>query len=156
MSDPYKRFMELADKDYPGRLPPVNRKKEEEKSDEVAEVEWDSKPVVYNHGGKAREFFTIRHLAMALNRSPVTIRSWEKRGVLPKSPFRSPAPSGSPIQGNKPKGKRLWTREQIEGLLQIASKTGCIVDEKQSPPNAQFTSQASQLFTSILQKETNS
>lgn len=138
-------------KDYPGKLPPVNRKKPKEKSVEE-ELEWDSNPVVYIYGGEAREFFTIGHLSTALGRAAVTIRSWEASGKLPKSPYRSPAPKRSAIQ-SKPKGKRLWTRAQIEGLLDIAGRTGCITDDKQSPPNKQFTEQATHLFIQLLNQE---
>jgi hypothetical protein len=138
-------------KNWPGRRAPVNRPAEGEEvsSDEDG---WDTKPVVYIHGGQSREFFTISHLSHALNRSPVTIRSWENKGVLPKSPFRSPAPRRSTV-GSTPKGKRLWTRDQIEGIIQIAKETGCILDEKQSPPNSKFTVQVTQLFIDIVQRE---
>ena len=147
--DPWKAFDEL--KDYPGKKPPLRREnKEEEESYEYDG--WDKKPVVYNVDGQAKEFFTIRHLAAALNRSPVTIRSWENSGKLPKSPYRSPAPKKSSIQ-SKPKGKRLWTRAQIEGLLSVAKETGCIVDDKQSPPNKEFTAKATRLFVDLLQKD---
>lgn len=156
MGDPYAKFMELQEKDFPGRLPPVNRKNGDPEKDDSVDVQWDAKPVVYNYGGHAREFFTIGHLATALGRSPVTIRSWENKGVLPKSPFRSPSPKTSAIQGGKPKGKRLWTRSQIEGLLSIAAEEGCIVDEKQSPPTTNFTLRATDLFLEIREKETQS
>ena len=150
MPDPVDELFKDLVKDYPGKLPPIQRRKKEEETQES--LRWDHKPVVYNYGGVAREFFTIRHLSAALGRSQVTIRSWENKGVLPKTPFRSPAPRQSAIQ-TKPKGKRLWTREQIEGLIKIAEETGCIIDDKQSPPNPQFTDKATQLFIQVREKE---
>lgn len=147
-NDPWEAFDDL--KDFPGNRTPVRRDNADDTED--TDDEWAEKPVVYNFGGVAREFFTIRHLAAALSRSPVTIRSWENKGVLPKSPYRSPAPKKSSIQ-TKPKGKRLWTRAQIEGLLSVAKECGCIVDDNQSPPNSEFTEKASQLFVDLLEKD---
>lgn len=149
--DPVLRSFEDL-KDFPGSRKPINRS-----TDKVApkvDTHWADKPVVYIYSGQSREFFTIRHLSAALNRSPVTIRGWENRGLLPESPYRSPAPRrGTLPAAGAPKGKRLWTRSQIEGLLAIAKETGCIVDDKQSPPNKAFTLKSTELFLALLHKE---
>ena len=136
--------------DFPGKRQPVMRPSVSAPGHD--EHSWDENPKTILHNGVAKEFFTIGHLADALNRATVTIRSWEKKGALPKSPFRSPPPRVSTVNG-EPKGKRLWTRAQIEGIVQIAQEEGCIVDEKQSPPTERFTTRVQELFNRILQQE---
>jgi len=115
-------------------------------------VEWTLNPVTYLVKGVPTEFFTIGHLSRALGRANVTIRGWEKTGKLPKSPYRAPVPKRSTVNG-PPKGKRLWTRQQIEGILRIAEEEQCIVDPDQSPPTPRFTSRVTHLFNQILQSE---
>lgn len=116
-------------------------------------IGWDAKPIVYIVSGKAKEFFTIGHLANALGRKPVTLRSWESKGVFPKSPYRSPAPRGS-IPGKASKGKRLWTREQIEGVLRIALEEGVLLDGG-PPPTQRFTARVNGLFITLYNSEHN-
>jgi hypothetical protein len=147
--DPLGSFDALA---YPGGRPPANRA-DASKAEPVESEGWDHKPVFYLMHGEEREFFTIKHLAAALGRQPVTIRSWENRGVLPKSPFRSPPPSVAPTFGSAPKGRRLWTREQIDGLLAIARACRVITDPHQKPPSSEFTAKATQLFLRIAEDE---
>lgn len=149
--DPFAAFDELT---YPGKREPANRPKPEVSA--PPERHWSDRPVIYIYDGQSREFFTISHLSEALNRASVTIRGWENKGLLPKTPFRSPAPRRSTLTTGAPKGKRLWTRAQIEGILRIAEETGCIVDEAQSPPNAQFTAQVTRLFVQLLEAEKKS
>lgn len=148
VSDPFEKFMP----DFPGKRRPLNRPDVTPSGQD--EFRWDENPKTILHNGVAKEFFTIGHLALALNRATVTIRSWEKKGVLPRSPFRSPPPRVSTVNG-EPKGKRLWTRSQIEGIVQIAKEEGCIVDEKQSPPTEKFTTRVQTLFNEIRIQETN-
>lgn len=148
MTNPFSSFEDL--KDWPGRKQPVNRPSQEQEPQDTDG--WDKKPVVYIHGGVSREFFTIGHLADALGRSPVTIRSWESKGALPKSPYRSPRPRGETLPGKEKKGRRLWTRAQIEGILEIARTEGVILNG--NPPNKQFTLKVAALFRELLEQET--
>jgi hypothetical protein len=71
--------------------------------------------------GNPSEFFTIGVLSAALNRQPVTIRKWEREGVIPKPEFHDPRLRGL--------GKRrLYTREQIETAVKIATEEGILHD----------------------------
>ena len=70
------------------------------------------------------EFFEIRTLAMALNRSTITIRSWEDKGVLPLSRYRTQAPHRQTGRGTEPMGRRLYTRYQIDIVVDAARRTG--------------------------------
>lgn len=145
MNDPLlDRFSDL---NWPGKRKPINRVIPEEPSP-VEEASWDDKPLFYVYKGKKREFFTISHLSAALGKSPVTIRAWENRGVLPKSPYRSPRPRGATLPNVEKKGKRLWTREQITGILSIASQEGVILNGK--PPTPRFAQKVSELFNTLI------
>lgn len=150
MSDPYAAFDSLA---YPGGKPPANRPNPTPEPPTDGSAGWDENPVHYLMGGEEREFFTIKHLAAALGRQPVTIRSWENRGVLPKSPFRSPPPSVAPTFGSVPRGRRLWTRQQIEGILAICRECRVITDPHQKPPSPEFTQKTTNLFLQIREDE---
>lgn len=135
--------------DYPGKRMPVNRGNSAKPEDD-----WSARPTQYPFNGTMRDFYTIAHLAQALDKSPVTIRWWEKRGVLPSSALRSPRPKRAPITGTQPRGRRLWTREQIEGILRIAKEEHCILNG--DPPTLRFTKRITQLFTKLhtqLEKE---
>lgn len=138
------RFADLV----PGRRPPVNR------TAPVTAPEpsgWDEKPVRYMFQGQGREFFTISHLAAALGKSAVTIRSWENKGVMPVTPYRSPRPRGNTLPGKQVKGKRLWTREQINGILEIARSEGVILNGK--PPTERFAQRVLNLYQQLLEKD---
>jgi hypothetical protein len=71
----------------------------------------------YKVGGKLREFYTIGELAKLLHRKSVTIRKWESNGWIPHANYRTPAPRGVGVQGGEPKGRRLYSREQVIFLL---------------------------------------
>lgn len=118
MKDPLDVFFskEPKEKPYPGTLPPKNRAKPDEVSgDNVL----DSLPSrEYLVEGVPTQFYTVGSLAKALRRSPVTIRSWEAKEWLPAPSFRSPAPRSPQIPGRPSRGSRLYSREQVEFLIQ--------------------------------------
>lgn len=140
-----ERFADLPS--FPGRREPVNRKDPEPEPS----TGWDERPTFYMHGGVQTEFFTISHLAAALDRSPVTIRSWESKGLLPRSPYRSPPPQRGSLPGKTTKGRRLWTRRQIDGILSVAKSEGVILNGK--PPTAAFADKVRALFQQLLRDE---
>ena len=144
MSDPALKAFE--DLDYPGRRKPVNREKKEASDDTAL---WDARPVYYKlpGGGEKQEFFLISHLAKALDYSVQSIRAWEAARLLPRTPYRSPrtkAPIAA-VGGNK--GKRLWTREQINGILKLANRHGVILNKK--PPTPAFARDVARLFNEL-------
>lgn len=112
-----------------------------------APVSWDAKPLRYMMGGEQREFYTIGHLAKALGYSVQSIRAWENKGLLPKSPFRSPKPVRDMLPG-RTKGKRLWTREQIEGILRIAKEEGVLLNKQ--PPTPRFAQRVADYFLTLV------
>jgi hypothetical protein len=146
VSDPaLKKFEEL---DYPGRRKPVNRDKPLPAADDT-EV-WDARPVTYKVGGEKREFFLISHLAAALGYSVQSIRAWEADKLLPRTPYRSPNTRGKPQAAGSRKGRRLWTREQVEGIVRLANQHQVILNRK--PPTAAFARDVARLFRELSEQ----
>ena len=134
----------FSDLDYPGKKVPVNRSK---KNAPVEVNHWDDKPVYYKINGEKREFFTISHLAAALGYSVQSIRAWEAQTLLPRSGIRGPRTVRPVAAGRSDKGKRLWTREQIEGILRLAREHKVIVNRE--PPTPAFYRDVARLFEEL-------
>jgi Cft2 family RNA processing exonuclease len=119
MSDPLLSM--LGDlPDFPGNTPPKNRSGA--KSRPMADEELNgARGKVYRIKGEDIEMFTVGELARAISRRPVTVREWERRGWIPKSNYRTPAPKASQIPGKPAKGRRLYTRDQVEFLVKAVS-----------------------------------
>ena len=62
--------------------PKVSRRKNGESNG------WDANPIIKTLGGKETEVFTISALAQALEKTIVTVRLWERKGYIPKAPYR--------------------------------------------------------------------
>lgn len=94
---------------------------------------WDSRSYKKVIKGEVVEFFTIGALAAALDRPLVTIRLWIRTGKLPQSFYRMPTqqipvfgPDGKPRGTRELKGRRLYTRGQIEAVIRIAQQHGIL------------------------------
>lgn len=102
--------------DWPGNTPPKNRPNTK-RTPEIDDRFHGAKPKVFRVGGQDRMFFTIGELAKALQRQAVTVRMWESRGWIPKANYRTPAPQGQQLPGKTAKGRRLYSLEQVEFLM---------------------------------------
>jgi hypothetical protein len=118
--DPLELLGDLPD--WPGTRPPKNRENSGTNYLTAVDRFNGAKPVVYRIGGVDRQLFTVGELAKALNRKAITIRSWEHKGWLPKATYRTPAPSGHQLPNTSPKGRRLYSMEQVEFLLNAAEQ----------------------------------
>lgn len=98
---------------YPGSKVPLPTEPIEQPKPEKPEVAWDSRPYVKKVRGKEVEFFALGAVCTALGKSAVTIRNWIRQGHLPQASFRLPEKNGI-------KGRRLYTRAQIEALVRVA------------------------------------
>jgi len=136
---------------FPGSKPPVNRSNVIPLNDSVPIWDVDHRVVLLGPTGP-KEWFTIGALATALGRKEVTIRMWETKGLMPHTPFRRPPPS-NPLPGKAAKGRRLWTRAQIEGVLRIAQEEGVIL-RKGLPPTQRFADRVAALYSEIRTQET--
>ena len=145
-SDPtLEKFSDL-EQPYPGRRKPVNRDPQPAPPD--TQVWTEVKPTIYIVGGEKREFYFIGTLAMALGYSVQSIRLWETAGLMPNTPYRSPRTAKPVAGGRSNKGKRLWTREQIEGILRLAKKHRVILNKK--PPTPAFARDVAKFFNELV------
>jgi hypothetical protein len=138
-------------RDYPGKRKPVLRD-QPKKAPYGGPKEigaWDESPRLYNVKGVQTEFFTIRHVALALNRAPRTIRYWERQKVIPPATFRSTAPRKSKL---KEAGDRLWTRPQVEAMVQAAKEEGVLAGK---PPTRAFTLKVVRAFLALQEHSSN-
>jgi hypothetical protein len=106
-------------------------------------VEWDAKPRIYTVAGKETEFFTVGQLARALGREAVTIRKWEREGVIPRAQFNAPSDD---VRGRR----RLYTRAQVEGIVRIALEEGVMgANHQMALKSTRFTEKVIDLFKSL-------
>lgn len=103
--------------------------------------QWDAKPFIFLANGVEQEFFSIGQLGKALgNRSAVTVRKWERDGILPRTPY---AKRGKDSRGDR----RMYTRAMIEGLVKIAKEEGVLLPDKgKRLSETNFALKAQQLF----------
>jgi hypothetical protein len=101
--------------DYPGKTAPRNRgkKKPARIEDPFAVLH----TVTFTIRGEEVSFYTVGEVAKALNRKSGTIRKWETLGYIPTATFRTPPPEGQQIPGKVTKGRRLYSRSQVELLI---------------------------------------
>ena len=125
--DPLDFFNDLPD--FPGKTPPKNRPTTQKTLGEE-----------HLNGAKGKEYlikgvhvtlFTVGQVAKALGRKPGTIRMWELNGWIPKANYRSPAPKSETIKGKTPKGRRLYSQDQVEFLFAAAERFK--IDDPNSP-----------------------
>jgi len=146
-------FEDIAKEFYPGSRQMIvrhpNRTAEENRKTSIGvDPEWDHKPRKYTSGGEEREFFTIGHLALALGRRPVTIRLWEREGVIPKATYQVNSES-------KNGRRRLYTRAQVEGLVKLAVEEGILISHQRPISTTQFTARSIELFKSLAASATS-
>lgn len=114
MKDPLDMFKGLPD--YPGGRLPKNR---ETRVKAVAEDRYNgAKPKKYMINGQQILMFTVGDLAKAIGKRPSTLRVWEHRGWLPKAKYRTPKPARQQIPEKTPQGRRLYSLDQVEFLME--------------------------------------
>lgn len=84
---------------------------------------WDENPIIKTLGGKEVEVFTIGALAAALEKSIVSVRLWERKGYIPRAPYRLRSKT---LKGQKTGGNRVYTRALIESTVEEFSRRGLL------------------------------
>ena len=97
--------------------PKVSRRKSGESNG------WDSNPIIKTLGGQDTEVFTIGALAQALEKTIVTIRLWERKGYIPRAPYRLRSKT---LKGQKTGGNRVYTRALIESAIEEFNRRGLL------------------------------
>jgi hypothetical protein len=104
---------------YPGSKMPLKAYDNITEPASGSSEEFWEKPRVMLLKGQETEFYALGTLARILNRKTVTLRKWESEGILPKPAYILPS--------SDPRGKRrLYTKEQISGLKDIAKEEGIL------------------------------
>ena len=97
--------------------PKVSRRKSGESNG------WESNPIIKTRGGQDTEVFTIGALAQALEKTIVTIRLWERKGYIPRAPYRLRSKT---LKGQKTGGNRVYTRALIESAIEEFNRRGLL------------------------------
>lgn len=128
---------------YPGSRHPIVRHPNRAEPHKPDPEHWDAKPRILKVAGVDTEFFTVGQLAQALGRKPVTMRKWERSGIIPKPTFRKPS--------EDPRGqRRLYTRAQVTGMRKIAEEEGLLREKNQRKVNhTDFTKRVIALFREL-------
>jgi hypothetical protein len=84
---------------------------------------WDANPIIKTLGGKDTEVFTIGALALALEKTIVTVRLWERKGYIPRAPYRLRSKT---LGGKKTGGNRVYTRALIESAIEEFNRRGLL------------------------------
>jgi len=142
VTDLQELFAPLQDEYYPGSkrkrresLEMKHERQVEERRVAKEEETWDAHPVKTWVKGIPIEMFRIGALAKALGRDSVTIRSWMRKGWLPRNAYQT-----APVVGSRgDAGRRLWTRAQIEGIVAIAREEGLLAEKPPRPVDTNFT-----------------
>ena len=95
---------------------------------------WDSKPRYVDYRGQTVEMFYRSALATALNREIVSIRSMEHKGVLSHPRLKDG------------RSRWLYTRDQIEDLVVLATEEGVIDPRYRRPFTERFIREAHQIL----------
>ena len=98
--------------------------------------------------GTPTEFYLIGALAKALNRTPQTLRYWQELGVIPRG-YSTNVSRTKDRRGRR----RVFTREQIVGLVEIAAKEGLLDDKNKQVFRTEFPERAQELFEELKQHD---
>lgn len=88
--------------------------------------------------GKKVRLYYIGTLAKRLNRTTTTIRIWESSGIIPESWFKDKF------------GKRLYTQEQIDIIIQCAEE--CDIKQGKKMSMTDFSVECHRRFNELHQK----
>ena len=110
-------FLSSVDTYYPGSK--VKRRVAPSISTKNLE-DWRSRSVKKILNGQEQEFFYPGAMALALGKTTVTIRLWERKAYIPNAPYRLPGYTNT--SGKQVPGKRVYSREIIEVTIEEFSK----------------------------------
>jgi len=123
--DPVDRLLAELDDYYPGskkKRRPLNPEAKKPKVKE--EGAWDSKPQVKTlPNGNVVQLFSAGDFSLALGRPLVTIRLWERKGYIPRAPYRLKSPV---VDGVKKPGWRMYSKAIVEATVAAFEARGLL------------------------------
>jgi len=112
---------------YPGskkKRRPVNPEIERKKQELKDRQDWDSAPQTKTlPNGNKVDLFSAGTFATALGRPLVTVRLWERKGYIPKAPYRL---KSIIVKGQKKPGWRMYSRAMVESAIQSFQSRGLL------------------------------
>ena len=126
MTDAVDRMFAGLDEFYPGskrkRRPvdPKAKTKKVKNSDESWDADVQQKRLP---NGNVVDLFSAGALAQALGRPLVTIRLWERKGYIPRAPYRL---KSMMVNGVKKPGWRMYSRAIVECTLECFQSRGLL------------------------------
>jgi len=124
MSDKVEDFFSSMDDYYPGskrKRRPVDPNVKVIKKEEGS---WDASPQVKTlPNGKTVELYSVGSLCQALGRPVVTVRLWERKGYIPRAPYRL---KSMIVDGVKKPGWRMYSKAMIESTIESFNSRGLI------------------------------
>lgn len=103
---------------YPGST----RVRREQPKEANPTEDWRDDFFLKNIGGRERKMYTVGSLANALGISVNTLKDWIKYERIPEAPFR--LASNMIVKGQTVAGRRLYTEEYIDSLVEIFQRHG--------------------------------
>ena len=150
MTDKIDNFLSDLDDYYPNSK--RKRRVKEEKVNKK-DSDWTINPIKKTlPNGRDMEFYTIGALAVALGRPLVTIRYWMKKGYLPAPSYR--LGDKTDVTGKEIKGRRLYSRAQIDVAVELFGKAGFLNKTRIQWPNKQLTDAITEAWSNIRAEET--
>jgi len=154
--DTIDEFFQDLDEYYPGskrKRRPIDPKAKKPRQVKE-ERSWDSEPQVKTlPNGNVVELFSAGAFALALGRPLVTIRLWERKGYIPRAPYRL---KSIIVDGVKKPGWRMYSRAIVETTIKSFESRGLIeaprIDWNRYPD---LSMELMEAWKSIHDQETN-
>lgn len=126
MGDTIDNMFGGIDEYYPGskrkRRPVDPNAKPKKKA--VSENSWDSDAQLKKlPNGNVIELFSAGAMAQALGRPLVTLRLWERKGYIPRAPYRL---KSMMVNGVKKPGWRMYSRSIVEATIESFGSRGLL------------------------------
>jgi hypothetical protein len=125
MEDQVDKFFGGLDDFYPGskkKRRPLDPNAKPKKTKE--EGSWDANPQVKKlPNGNVVELYSAGSLCQALGRPIVTLRLWERKGYIPRAPYRL---KSIIVDGVKKPGWRMYSKAMIEETVRIFNSRGLL------------------------------
>jgi len=154
MSDEIDAMFSDLDTYYPGSKKKRRETKEKNKRINKDGSDWTTTAVFRKlPSGELHEFYQVGALAQALGRPLVTIRYWIKEGYIPQAPYR--LADKETKNGETQRGRRLYSRAQIEKAVELFGKAGLLDKTRIQWPNQQLTNAIAEAWDSIKSAELN-